>query len=390
MVGRGTAPRGRRTRTSAVPRARDRRAVGRRRTRVAGGRPRRGPRHHPCGHSRRPRRGRGRARHGRRRQADPRGDLEGRLPPPGGSRHAADRRLPRALPAPGGALRAMDLGAARRRRDDDRGRLPSPVPHLVARGDGDRHPGRLRDGMAAPRPPGHLRVRRPDRRRARSRVGASPARRAPMVGARSGRRPRRLDDRRSAPRMGPATSVHHDARSGSHRVGDDLRRSHHRSGDADRRPRRRRRRHRLLPRGPGREHPSCRGRARASTGPVRLRRTCDGLLRREADQAREPRVRSALEAHAREYPGRPRSSRPRAPPVLPGLRRGGSPSSARVHRRDLGIRRRDDPLPMGRISRGVFPGVRPTRRRSFSRRCRYWLCSRCSVSGSPWWSSTIS
>jgi hypothetical protein len=37
MVGRGAAPRGRRTRTPAVPRARDRRAVGRRRTRVAGG-----------------------------------------------------------------------------------------------------------------------------------------------------------------------------------------------------------------------------------------------------------------------------------------------------------------------------------------------------------------
>ena len=103
-----------------------------------------------------------------------------------------------------------------------------------------------------------------------------------------------------------------------------------------------------------------------------------------------PEYEALSRLHAREHPGRPRSSRPRAPPVLPGLRRGGSPSSARVRRRDLGIRGRDDPLPWRRISRADSPGVRPTRRRSSSRRCRYWLCSRCSVSGSLWWSSTIS
>ena len=55
------------------------------------------------------------------------------------------------------------------------GRLPPAVPHLVARGDRDRRPDRLRDGMATPRPIGHVRVRGADRCGARSRVAASPA-----------------------------------------------------------------------------------------------------------------------------------------------------------------------------------------------------------------------
>ena len=86
VVGSGAPPRGWRPGASAVPRARDRRVARSRRARVAGGRPRRGQGHRSVRSGRRPRRGRGRARHDRRPRSDRRPDLEGWLPPPGGTR----------------------------------------------------------------------------------------------------------------------------------------------------------------------------------------------------------------------------------------------------------------------------------------------------------------
>ncbi len=110
---------------------------------------------------------------------------------------AARRRVPRAVPAPGGALRPVDLGPARRRRDGGRrclggGRVPPAVPRVVARGDGGRYPGGLRHGMAPAGPARHVRVRRADRRGAGGRVAPRQAGRAAVAGE-GGRRRRSPD-----------------------------------------------------------------------------------------------------------------------------------------------------------------------------------------------------
>ncbi len=138
VVGRGAAVGRRRLGASAVPGPCDRRAARCRRPRVAGGRPRRGPRHRPGRHGGRPRRGRRGPGHDRGTGTDPRRDLEGRLPAAGGPRPRAGRRVSGTVPAASRAVRAVDLGAARRRRHRFRRRLPPAVPHLVARGDRDR------------------------------------------------------------------------------------------------------------------------------------------------------------------------------------------------------------------------------------------------------------
>ena len=212
VVGGRRAPRRRWPGACAVPCPRDRGVRGSRRARLASGRPRRSPRHRAIRHGGRRRRGSRHPRDDRGTRSDRLRDVEGRVPPTGGTRPTARRRVPRAVPATGGPLRPVDLGPARRRWDGGRRclggkRVPPAVPRVVAHGDRGRCPCGLRHRMAPTGPARHVRVRRADRRGPRARMAPRKAGRARLVLVGGRRRARRVDDPRRASRLGPTGPV---------------------------------------------------------------------------------------------------------------------------------------------------------------------------------------
>ena len=252
VVGRGPAPRRWRDRPPAVPGPRDRRAAGHRDPRLACGRPRRGPRHRAVGRGGRPRRGGRRPRHDRRAGTDRRRDLEGRLPPAGGTRHHPRRYVPRAVPAPCRQVRAVDRRPARDPRHARRRRVPAPVHRFLARRDRDRDPGGLDHRVVPTGSHRDVRVRGADRRGHQPRVDPASTPHASLGDACGRRGARRLDDRRRAPRVGTSGAVRFGPR-GERRPGRDA--SGLRIRHPDRRDRGRSGRLRDLPGGARSEHP---------------------------------------------------------------------------------------------------------------------------------------
>ena len=116
-----------------------------------------------------------------------------------------------------------------------------------------------------------------------------------------------MDDRRRAPRVGPAGAVRERRGKPSSRGRPGSAVGAVPDGTADRVHRRRRRRHRDVPRIAGSEHPARRLRSRPGRRRLRLRRHGDGLLRGSTDGAGRSRVRRALPAHVRGHPARSRS-----------------------------------------------------------------------------------